>query len=444
MNKLFKTAVLACGMLMIAPSAMAEDFVVPDAEIIVPIRGEAERLENMFEVTWGYYGLVENTGDDPMRATLTFPDGTVKTVNGTIADANKEGTLEGDVPTTEENALMFRNFMVLDQESMMYVQQIGTYRVHIPAGIVLVNGVPNPEANLSFVITGNGSEEKKLMREGEVIYPESEFTSFFSLVEVSWGGQKIKFADESDSQTVEARLADGSVIEGTATIQTVTDSGEDDKTETELCILYISFNDFLSFTDTSSVEVVLPEGLVENEEGYKNPVQSLTFYLLNQLAGVSNPEDGSTLSSKDATVVVSWEGLMLLENQGNIICKKIDGETETIVDIETVLDQYGPTITFDFTGMEDGTYSILIPEAYVLILVEETMTDEIYAMNSETYLTFTVSGSNGVESNPESEGKVKVYDINGMNVINDGNADALRTLSPGVYIVNGKKILINK
>ena len=142
-------------------SAGAQNFKVPEPTLTVPIGGEAELLYNMFQVTWGYYELTENAGEDPMTCTLTMPDGSVKTVKGSIDDANMEGTIAGKAPSTVNNALSFRNFMSLNEETMQLIQQYGTFKVNIPAGIVLVNGEPNPEAELSFQITGEDTTSIK-------------------------------------------------------------------------------------------------------------------------------------------------------------------------------------------------------------------------------------------------------------------------------------------
>lgn len=158
MKKLYATIAAVLLTTGLSVNLQAQDFEVPEPTFTVPFNGEAELLYNMFQVTWGYYGITDNMGDEPMECTLTMPDGTVKTLKGSISDANMEGTIEGDAPATSSNALSFRNFMSINDDTMQLIQMYGTYKVNIPEATVLVNGVPNPEANMQFIIYGeNGT-----------------------------------------------------------------------------------------------------------------------------------------------------------------------------------------------------------------------------------------------------------------------------------------------
>ncbi|MCH5235515.1 MAG: hypothetical protein J1E16_09480 [Muribaculaceae bacterium] len=59
-------------------------------------------------------------------------------------------------------------------------------------------------------------------------------------------------------------------------------------------------------------------------------------------------------------------------------------------------------------------------------------------------LTYTVKGlpSAGIESINDSDGSLKVFNLNGTHVLTTKGANGIQNLKPGVYIVNGKKIMV--
>lgn len=149
-------------------TAMADDFVVPEAEICMPIPGQTTYY-GAFSVTWGYYGLEKNA--EQLTGEITFPDGTSRSLtNGRISNANLEGALEGsrELPTTEDNSINYQAYNVVDD---IIVSLDGEYKVEIPAGIVLVNGVENPAASLTFVIGDTNAVKAAVdLSENPVIY----------------------------------------------------------------------------------------------------------------------------------------------------------------------------------------------------------------------------------------------------------------------------------
>lgn len=413
-------------------------FDVPEAEIIVPIHGEAERLENMFEITWGYYGLVDNAGDDPIQATLIFPSGRSKTVKGTITDANAEGEATKEVPTTEDNALMFRNFQELEEDDygFHYVQEPGVYTVNIPAGIVLVNGVPNPASTLNFKITGSGEpdEPKEYLLKASLIYPSNEFLSYISSAEMTWG-ENVSLANGVETATIDAYL-DGIATPVTVSVQYLADSGENDATDEIICALYVDFGDFISYAQTTNVDIVLPEGLVTNSFGKINPEQTFSFYLYESIEGTSDPASGSKITTDMADITISWNGVSLMPNTGNIVARNAEGRD---TELSPVFNE-DASLKLQLSDLIPGKYEIIIPEAYVIIVTKEGAVEDEYAINQEMYLEYTLEEgtSSAVETIDASEGKTVIYGIEGRTM----QTHAVESLEPGLYIVNGQKILV--
>lgn len=446
MKKIF--TLMTASLLLASGSfvAKAQDFQVPDPQIIVPIGGQAELLGDMFEITWGYYGLVDNAGDDPIQVELTFPDGTVKNVKGTITDANKEGEAADGipVPTTQQNALMFRNFMEFDADEMRYIQQYGTYVVNIPAGIVLVNGVENSAAELNFKITGI-QEEQQFMAPATLFYPDSYYTSILSSVSIGWDGQEISFTDpaidDNDNEYIDVQV----VVDGVpstfakGTINKVMESGPNDDTESEYYILNLYLPDFIFASEATIVDFIIEEGIVENTKGDLNPEQTVTFTLFNLLEGTPDPESGSKLEKGAAEVLVIWEGIQISDVNGDIIARSNSGDV--ILPVEQA--EEGVGIIIDLSELEAGSYDIIIPEGYLIFLVEEGIIDK-YAMNSEMILEYTIEEeeTDGISSIESTQSSFDVYSINGTSQVRNGGREALKDLKPGIYIINGKKTVL--
>ena len=421
--------------------ASADDFVVPEAEIIVPINGEAELLYNMFEVTWGYYGLVDNMGDDPISATLTFPDNTVKTVRGTIDDANAEGESQKDVPTTRQNALKFTGFMAMNDDYQL-IQQYGTYKVSIPEGVVLVNGVPNPPANLSFKINGSGNEGD-VMSQGTLAYPATNYTSFLSVVELTWGGQPISFVNGAESVDLQV-MVDGEPSDPfTARIEIIQDSGENDDQLTELTVLYIMVDPFLTYMDATSVEINIPAGLVQNEASETNPGQTLEFTLLPTLGAVASPTDNSTLYTSDPVVTLSWNGLSVTPNSPVITARQANSNTE--YKLTPIYLEDKAAVSLSLASLPIGDYNILVPEASFIILIEENIIGDKSAINQEVYLTYSLKeGTTTGVKELQTLDSYKVYSLDGVKLMETSDYEVVKSLSPGIYVINGKKVIVER
>lgn len=52
--------------------------------------------------------------------------------------------------------------------------------------------------------------------------------------------------------------------------------------------------------------------------------------------------------------------------------------------------------------------------------------------------------TSAVHATTNDKKEINVYDLNGVQVISNGNAEAIQNLQPGIYIVNGVKKLLNK
>jgi hypothetical protein len=84
----------------------------------------------------------------------------------------------------------------------------------------------------------------------------------------------------------------------------------------------------------------------------------------------------------------------------------------------------------------DGNYVLTTPQGVF------TLDDNECQEYTYEYTIDAAAGINGLSA--DSNNSLTVYTTTGICVIRSGNAESLCNLTPGLYIVNGKKLLIRK
>lgn len=87
--------------------------------------------------------------------------------------------------------------------------------------------------------------------------------------------------------------------------------------------------------------------------------------------------------------------------------------------------------------MPSGTYTLRVPEGFY----QSTTGMPTPAIEATYQITNPSVGVAGIES---EEGVADVYDLAGRKVLRAADADAVRSLDNGLYIVNGKRVLVRK
>lgn len=107
------------------------------------------------------------------------------------------------------------------------------------------------------------------------------------------------------------------------------------------------------------------------------------------------------------------------------------------------------TLTFSELGgeesvevTENGEYLLSVRGLYVTVLNDEEVEAE-YDLPALVANFYIVNGTTGIENVINSD-VYNVYGINGMQLIRNGKASDVNTLKSGLYIINGKKVLIRK
>lgn len=135
---------------------------------------------------------------------------------------------------------------------------------------------------------------------------------------------------------------------------------------------------------------------------------------------------------------VSWlmplDEAEVVDGAGSVIAHVADvvipesAPDEIITEIYLVLDN---ELTFD------GTYDLVIPEGFFALGTEKNT----YISNAVKY-TFPVGSGVGVDSIATADDNVTVYNAAGILLLDNADKSALGTLAPGLYIVNGRKVIL--
>ena len=153
------------------------------------------------------------------------------------------------------------------------------------------------------------------------------------------------------------------------------------------------------------------------------------------------PANGSTVESISTVLLTVDDKYGVGDlNSNNVITVKKDGEVAS--DISASID-YGTEgmntveITFVPEITEDGTYTVIIPEATFYDL-------DLNLYNPELTYTFIIDNTTGIGGIEAEDGNVnvEVYGIDGCIVAKGKKADVLKNLTKGIYIINGQKVVI--
>lgn len=431
--KLYKSLAASAMLLAAASTSIsAQSFTVPAPELIMPMESQ-ELFYGQVVVTWDFYEL--QALEDDLIGTFTFPDGSKKDVKGQIISETPEGAFQGrEVHSEFNNCLSFRNVNVEDWE---YVQQKGEWKLEIPGGLVNVNGVPNPAAQLSFKTTG-GAEPEQTLEPGRVIYPSSLYGSFLSLFELSYNNEEISLADDVESVTLDVMVDGVKRSSAKGTITTIYETGENDDVEIPITIFYVTIDDFLSYLDGTIVDITIPQGIIIAPDGKVNPEQTVSFTLLPLASAEVSPTEGSTLTT-NGIVTFYWENALSLQpNQGRITARPITGSD---IRLDAVFNEDDASFELDLSQLPAGQYEIIMPEAFVLILLSESPAGDSYALNSEMAVSFIVSETLGISLLENDAETFRVFTIDGVKVLDTDNFEDLNILGKGLYVINGKKVM---
>lgn len=180
--------------------------------------------------------------------------------------------------------------------------------------------------------------------------------------------------------------------------------------------------------------ISIPEGIVENEAGEVNCAQEIKVVYAGLAEGVITPESGTIFTAgEDVILTITFDGVV--EQNFSLDAPVIVtnyGDYDEILDWEEdVVYIEGNSVIINLGNeLPVGTYSVAFREGQVTVdgKLNASIEDYSFTVEEET---------EGIESIGSLQGPKEVYNLQGVKV-NEGN------ITSGLYIINGKKVMIRK
>ena len=380
------------------------------------------------------------------------------------------------IPLIEQRDIWFDDFKLhIDLSDL----EPGIWNVFIPEGYFIIDqDWLNCEQILTYKIAGEGSTDTPSgnMTPAVVLDPTSTYLTSLGLITLSYeNGVTLELVSPSAEEnaaeflystipaTVEFENAEGT-FEVYPYVMTTLAGGNDpgimpwsddeDDMETEDVMILdlgtLAEENFSWMLPRGKCTITIPAGIVKNEAGNLNPQQVLVFNLYNSSdPGVVTPEDMDWdnwvpfeySASELSDVTVTWEDAtsVVATGSGEITL----GENTWFPSTEPtpltgLVKISGNSIHIDLSGAEVGEWIVSIPEGYVVIDNE--------MINCAQDITYNIisKGDNSAVTGIDADetGMYRVYNLKGVNVLNTTDANDLRGLDRGIYVVNGKKVVI--
>ena len=369
---------------------------------------------------------------------------------------NGDITREGcSVPATLTNengdilATFLTNNMALSRGVLNFrfptpIETKGTYTLSLPEGFFVTtmgnNLVESPAIRATFnVISSSAAPE-----ESYTLSPEAGYYQVFPTITITY------------DNVIDVKVPAGSTV-GLSMTGSTDKVLEFDVTAEENVVTLTPKEDFNTFkTNMTVYTVTVPEGLYslvyESGESYPNKELAIVDYKINPLPiATITPADGAYVKEFTTMEVLPHIALtgapsslkkvkvFALENgvRGTQVGNFQSFVTEDKGSIDSKI-----TATFVATAgatLEDGEYEIEIPDGFYTAKI-----DGITAAVSfpKTILHYILGVPTAVKIFEAENTTVTVYNINGTRVLENAEPEALGTLSSGLYIVNGKKVVI--
>lgn len=380
--------------------------------------------------------------------TLTFDDEIVKNYGDvTYSDANyNDGTLANTNVTIDGQKL------ILDLSGLAE----GTYSFEIPSGFVVIGGAAI-NATISFTYTiWNG------LPEGQLIQGPASIGQFVNNIELYYGTD-IEFANDGPTaiEVYEDWYSEYSepaftIPADAISIQEIPYSEGNDEPSTEpgegsdvktIQVLYLDIIE--SFIGkTGKYIIVIPQDYVTDGTD-TNPLQTIEFTLANPIS-----DEPVITISDEAVVSITWESVIYVGRTPGLTSYLIypDGTREALSWYDWVLDNGQISMNDNSDGVdidlsdlvtENGDYEVVIPEGFFSLETEE----DWGLINNEIVYTFTYengeySAIRAIESVDAKAVMTGVYNLQGVRVAN--SSANINNLPAGLYIIDGKKVLIRK
>lgn len=314
----------------------------------------------------------------------------------------------------------------------------GTYTITIAEGVIgnseyetsgYTSGNCNPALTYSYTVG-----ETEIPAEYAVTADPADGSTVESLSKIKLTWEKQEYANDSyNNGDIEVKNAAGEVVT-TCTTDYV------DWSITNA--LYLTLKSEITTAGTYTVSIPAARFNFGELGDTDAPAYTLTYTIGGTVKNeglVADPADGSTVESL-TEIKLTWTNAEEAEDTyestlpitvtnaaGEVVtrgeCYIYDGDDANVLHL-----------VFYDEVTEEGTYTVTIPAGRMLL---DGTAAPAYS------LTYTVGDPTGIGSVITDEnGRYNVYSISGVQVKSADSKSALKTLKPGLYIINGKKIVV--
>lgn len=324
----------------------------------------------------------------------------------------------------------------------------GEYIISIPAGKVVIEGSSlSQELTLTYKVALPDYLDYGTLAEPTPTYKNSmdQFTVTWDMVEITVEEDATALVEftpagqtESEYFYVPVKGVDLTPQEGEPGIATLDDAPVYNALEVASVLDAIDLeNEFKYFQAVGKYVYTIEEGTVSTADGEINREQSFTFYVVPTTTveptftpAVTNYGQATVETLPE--VKIAWGNASILVQDGKFRVNETNLSGDEISTDENAL-------VLDVSKYTEsaGEYEIVVGANAVLIGGE--------AVNAEIFVTYITTQDSFVEFvEAESDGLYRVYNFNGINVLTTKNADDLKNLDNGLYIINGKKVILNR
>lgn len=193
------------------------------------------------------------------------------------------------------------------------------------------------------------------------------------------------------------------------------------------------------YTEPGTYTVTFPAGCFNlGESGEPSPEFSATWTIIGaqQFNVTTDPAQGNVTSLKEILLTfVDYNEASLSSGKATLSIN--GGEPINLPDAEfgpdwDIMNQMVQKLDKEYT--EKGTYTITFPAGYF------NLDSDVSPEFSLIYTIGDPSAVNGIQF--AEDGRYHVYTLDGVEVLDTDNAAALRSLAPGLYIINNLKVYI--
>lgn len=312
----------------------------------------------------------------------------------------------------------------------------GVYMVEMPAGTVgdmdyINSGYAGGRCNSTIICL---YEVKSDAGQNNITVDPADGSEVESLSRI-----RITFNDEEFATPTWASIY-GEVRDAAGNLITTTDDGNFGDTDNQ--VVFALKNEI---TDAGTYTVTFPEGMITLGEWGDIMVGELKFTYIIGGGGVTpsdvvtDPADGSEVEKLN-TIIITFNNYEDCAPSYNDYPKLLNEADEIVTGADV---DFGGTdwIPYNYCKImlneevtTPGTYTLDIPAATFTLDGEDSPAMQF------TYIVKGASGVSGVYT--EEADRYDVYTISGVRVMSTEEKEALNGLNSGLYIINGKKVII--